>query len=92
MNNRLEGVVIRSTGSWYSVRIASGAVIESRMPGIFRLNGLPVTNPVAIGDGVYIKKEEGLETGKIIKILDRKNYVIRESPRKKCMYIYSQAI
>jgi len=53
------------------------------MIGKFRLEDKKVTNPVAVGDYVLIQEEAGEETGTIKEILDRKNYVIRQSPRKK---------
>ncbi len=83
MSKQTEGTVWRSTGSWYLVKTILGESIECRMPGRFRLNGLPVTNPVAVGDCVLIQREAGQNTGVITEILDRKNYVIRESPRRR---------
>lgn len=81
------GLIIRSTGSWYDVRLESGEVVPCRMIGKFRLAGKKLTNPVAVGDRVLIEIETGNdqdgETGVIKEIQDRKNYVIRQSPRKK---------
>lgn len=79
----LEGLIIRSTGSWYDVKLDSGEVMACRMVGKFRLDGKKLTNPVAVGDFVKLEKEEGQDTGVIKEIKDRKNYVIRQSPRKK---------
>lgn len=78
-----EGLIIRSTGSWYEVKNTKGEIIKCRMPGKFRLNGKKLTNPVAVGDHVLFEIESKLETGIIKEIIDRKNYVIRQSPRKK---------
>ena len=76
------GIVIKSTGSWYHVRDPKGDVIECRIIGKFRLNGLGLTNPVAVGDKVQYEIEaEG--KGIIKKIDKRTNYVVRQSPRKK---------
>ncbi|MCB0652076.1 MAG: ribosome small subunit-dependent GTPase A [Saprospiraceae bacterium] len=77
-----KGVVIKSTGSWYIVRIEDGGTVECRIKGKFRLENLKLTNPVAVGDEVEIEMEED-DTGSIITILPRKNYVLRQSPRKK---------
>lgn len=77
-----KGVVIKSTGSWYIVRIEDGGTVECRIKGKFRLEDLKLTNPVAVGDEVEIEMEED-DTGSIITILPRKNYVLRQSPRKK---------
>ena len=79
----LEGLIIRSTGSWYEVKMSSGEIIPCRMVGKFRLEGKKVTNPVAVGDYVYVEMEEDNKTGLIKEIKDRRNYVIRQSPRKK---------
>ena len=79
-----KGIVIKSTGSWYQVRFEDFSEMQCRIIGKFRLNGLRLTNPVAVGDEVLVQKEEGEEnTGLIKKILARKNYIVRQSPRKK---------
>ena len=79
----LNGLIIRSTGSWYEVLMDNGDVVACRIIGKFKLDGKKLTNPVAVGDNVLVQMEEGQETGMIKEILDRKNYVIRQSPRKK---------
>ena len=82
-NELKEGIVVRSTGSWYNVKTEEGIVIQCRIKGKFRLNGLRVTNPVAVGDKVmYYIENEVENTGMIKKILPRTNYVVRESPRR----------
>lgn len=78
-----KGIIIRSTGSWYEVKFEDGSIIPCRMVGKFRLEGKKVTNPVAVGDYVMVEIESDGETGAIKEIMDRKNYVIRQSPRKK---------
>ena len=79
----IQGLIIRSTGSWYEVKNPEGKIIHCRMPGKFRLNGKKLTNPVAVGDNVLFVIEDKQETGIIKEIVDRKNHVIRQSPRKK---------
>ncbi len=70
--------VIQSTGKWYKVSGPDGQVIESRLPGIFRLNKKEVTNPVAVGD--YVELEIGEDgTGSITEIKVRENYVPRQA-------------
>ena len=77
------GTVIKSTGSWYNVRMdESDEVLQCRIVGKFRLDDIPLTNPVAVGDRVEVQSE-GAEQGMIKKILPRKNYVVRQSPRRK---------
>lgn len=79
----IEGTVTKSTGSWYHVKTEEG-IYQCRVTGKFRLEGLKLTNPVAVGDQVMIQLEKGEEVwGTIKKILPRKNYVVRQSPRKK---------
>lgn len=75
------GTVIKSTGSWYNVRLDNGEVVPCRIVGKFRLNGMNLTNPVAVGDKVEISPD--VEGGLIRKILPRQNYVARQSPRSK---------
>ncbi len=78
-----EGIVVKSTGSWYSVKIGD-EVILCRIIGKFRLGKHKLTNPVAVGDRVLVEMEDQEEkTGIIRKILDRENYVLRQSPRRK---------
>lgn len=78
------GTVIKSTGSWYNVRLdAGGDVLQCRIVGKFRLDDIPLTNPVGVGDRVEIDMENQSEQGLIKKILPRRNYVVRQSPRRK---------
>ena len=82
MEDRTQGIVIKSTGSWYEVKLSDGDIIQARILGKFRLDGKKLTNPVAVGDEVMISMEND-GTALIQKILPRKNYVVRQSPRKK---------
>ena len=77
-----QGVIIKSTGSWYIIRNTEGEIFEGRILGKFRINGLKLTNPVAVGDIVHFVIEEE-NKAMIKKIMPRKNYVVRQSPRKK---------
>jgi len=77
------GTVIKSTGSWYNVRLNdSGAVMQCRTVGKMRLDDVQLTNPVGVGDLVEIEPE-GDTQGLIKKVMPRRNYVIRQSPRRK---------
>lgn len=78
----IKGVVVKSTGSWYLVRDKEGKIHEARILGKFRINGLKLTNPVGVGDEVDFVPEEDNKV-MIKKIYPRKNYVVRQSPRKK---------
>lgn len=77
------GLVMRSTGSWYDVRSESGEIIKCRLRGKFKIKGLKVSNPLAVGDWVVYEMEDAGEgTGVITKIHDRENYIIRQSVHK----------
>ena len=65
------------------MRLENGETIQSRIVGKFRLDGLKLTNPVAVGDQVELEIEADGETGIIKNILPRRNYVVRQSPRRK---------
>jgi len=78
-----QGVVIKSTGSWYMVRMADGRIWECRIAGKFRQEDKKITNPIAVGDHVNILPEESGESALIKEILPRENYVLRQSPRRK---------
>ena len=72
-----KGVVVKSTGSWYIVRLENGILIECRIRGRFRIEGIRTTNPVAVGDVVGV--EENNEGWVITVIEPRKNYIIRKA-------------
>lgn len=74
---------MRSTGKWYDVQLADGRRVQSRIVGKFRLNGMQLTNPVAVGDEVRLQIEPEGEDAMIKDILPRRNYVVRQSPRRK---------
>ena len=74
----MKGLVVKNTGSWYTVRTDDGQLIESKIKGNFRLKGIRSTNPVAVGDRVeLVVNQEG--TAFISAIADRRNYIIRKS-------------
>ena len=57
-----EGIVIKSTGSWYEVRNENGEVVLCRLRGKIRLDGIRTTNPVAVGDRVIFEQENNKDT------------------------------
>ena len=74
----MNGLVIKSTGSWYTVRTADGDDINCKVKGNFRLKGIRTTNPVAVGDDVTISvNPDG--TAYITAVTPRKNYIIRRA-------------
>lgn len=74
----MKGLVIKNTGSWYTVKTDDGTIVDSKIKGNFRLKGIRSTNPVAVGDRVeIIRNQEG--TAFINAIEERRNYIIRKS-------------
>lgn len=74
----MKGLVIKNTGSWYTVRTDDGRDVESKIKGNFRLKDIRSTNPVSVGDRVdIIINNEG--TAFISEIEKRKNYIIRRA-------------
>lgn len=69
----MKGLVIKNTGSWYTVYTEDGKTIDCKIKGNFRLKGIRSTNPVAVGDRVSISENF------ITAIEDRRNYIIRKS-------------
>jgi len=80
----MQGTVYRSTGSWYSVKDEQGRFWNARIKGVFKLDGITSTNPIAVGDAVDFEMEqEESSTATITGIHDRHNYISRQSPRAK---------
>lgn len=74
----MHGLIIKNTGSWYTVKTDDGRIVECKVKGNFRLKGIRSTSPVAVGDYVdIIMNPEG--TALISAIDDRKNYIIRKA-------------
>jgi ribosome biogenesis GTPase len=74
----MHGLVVKNTGSWYTVLTDDGQLVDSKIKGNFRLKGIRSTNPVAVGDRVQlVLNTEG--TAFITEIEDRRNYIIRKS-------------
>ena len=80
----MQGLVYKSTGSWYQVKDKNGKIWNARMKGVFKLDDITSTNPIAVGDTVDFDMENENEQSVVItKIHDRKNYINRQSPRVK---------
>ncbi len=75
----MNGVVIKSTGSWYLVRTKDNTIYKCRIRGKFRMQGIKSTNPLSVGDLVDFDLENQKETGVITNIHERKNYIVRKS-------------
>ncbi len=80
----MKATVYKSTGSWYVVKSDEGVTYNARIKGKFKIDDITSTNPIAVGDHVEIEMEnEGEGSVVINKILDRKNYITRQSPHNK---------
>ena len=78
----MKGLVIKNTGSWYTVRTDDGQLLDCKIKGNFRLRGIRSTNPVAVGDRVVCQQPTAnsqQQTAFITEIEDRRNYIIRRS-------------
>ena len=79
----MKGLVIKNTGSWYTVLTDDGQLLDCKVKGNFRIKGIRSTNPVAVGDRVTVNvlptANSQQPTAWITEIEDRKNYIIRKS-------------
>ena len=90
----MRGLVIKNTGSWYTVRLDDGQLVDCKIKGNFRLKGIRSTNPVAVGDHVVVippsgrsaefgpPAANGMSEGAVFYITEiepRRNYIIRKS-------------
>jgi ribosome biogenesis GTPase len=83
-NKNLKGLVYKSTGSWYQVKVADGTIYNARMKGVIKLEERSSTNPIAVGDWVDMELEDESSNNAIIHhIYERSNYINRQSPSNK---------
>jgi ribosome biogenesis GTPase len=78
----MQGLVMKSTGAWYDVRVENKKMIRCRLRGKLKLTEIKTTNPIAVGDIVEIDMESE-DAGTISGILPRKNYIIRQSSKNE---------
>jgi ribosome biogenesis GTPase len=80
----MKAVVYKSTGSWYIIKDETGKFWNARMKGVMKLDDITSTNPVAVGDEVIAEPQGDTDNSAMIdEILDRRNYINRQSPRNK---------
>lgn len=80
----MKGIVARVTGSWHDIRLEDGSILPSRIIGKLRMDDIKTTNPVGVGDEVEVQYEPGDDfKGVISEVLPRRNYIVRQSPRRK---------
>lgn len=76
--------IYKSTGSWYVAKAANGRMYQARIKGVFKIEDISSTNPIAVGDEVEMEIEDIQEESAMIDhIYDRRNYVARVSPHNK---------
>jgi ribosome biogenesis GTPase / thiamine phosphate phosphatase len=75
----MQGVITKSTGSWYQTQTPDGQRYDCRIKGKFRIKGITTTNPIAVGDVVDFEIEPEQGTAVITNLHPRKNYIIRKS-------------
>jgi ribosome biogenesis GTPase len=73
----IQGLVLKSTGSFYKVLDTSNQIREAVLSGKIRMENRKSTNPVCVGDHVDMFQEGNQYV--ITKIHPRKNYIIRQS-------------
>ena len=80
----MKALIYKSTGSWYVAKTGDGKFLNARIKGIFKIDGINSTNPLAVGDWVELDIEDGAEnTAMINEIYERHNYMVRASPHHK---------
>lgn len=80
----MKGIVARVTGSWHDIRLEDGTMLPCRIVGKLRMDDLRTTNPVGVGDEVEVQYESGDPfKGIISEVLPRRNYIVRQSPRRR---------
>lgn len=80
----MKALVYKSTGSWYQTYTEAGELWRARMKGVFKMDDITSTNPIAVGDWVDIEPDmESEKSATITQIYDRKNYITRLSPHKR---------
>ncbi len=80
----MQATVYKSTGSWYLVKADNGEFLNARIKGVFKIDNITSTNPVAVGDKVEIEPDTESERSAVINtIIPRHNYMARVSPHNK---------
>ena len=74
----MTGLVYKSTGSFYKIKLENGSFVDCKLSGKFRIKDINSTNPICVGDQVLVDLNES--SGNVIKeLFERKNYVVRKS-------------
>ncbi len=73
----MKALVVKSTGSWYTVQAENEESYKCRIKGKFRTKDIKSTNPIVVGDNVEIIFDSN--SWMINKLYSRTNYIIRKS-------------
>ncbi len=76
-----KGTLIESTGSWYEVYTDHGIKLRCKFKGKYKIAGIKSTNPLAVGDRVEVREDVEEGVGMIVRVLPRKNYIIRKATK-----------
>ena len=80
----MKALIYKSTGSWYVAKTDNGQFVNARIKGVFKIDNITSTNPIAVGDLVTLElEEEGGNIAIITEIRERNNYIARSSPHNK---------
>lgn len=81
----MQGIIYKSTGSWYQVKDEQGKLYRARIKGKMKIDkNISSSNPVAVGDVVLMDLEDKEEEQAMIHtVQDRRNYIVRVSPHNK---------
>jgi ribosome biogenesis GTPase / thiamine phosphate phosphatase len=83
----MQALIYKSTGSWYVTKTADAKVYNARIKGVFKIDGITSTNPIAVGDWVDIEPENDTDnTATITEIYKRTNYIARVSPHNRHLH------
>ncbi len=79
----MRAIIYKSTGSWYLAKAENGKTYNARIKGIFKIDEITSSNPLAVGDEVELEEESEVNTAIITEIYQRRNYVVRSSPHRR---------
>ncbi len=78
--NVKRGLVVKTTGSWYLVKIGDEK-IKCKIRGRLRLEGFESTSPVVVGDYVFVEINEEKQSCMIVDIDERQRCIMRKSQK-----------
>ena len=73
----MNGIVIKTTGEYYTVKTDNNEIVKCRLKGKFRITGSKSTNPIVVGDKVRLERLH--DDFMIVELYKRKNTIIRKS-------------